>query len=79
MTASLEVRVQRRYKELQDKGLHVLLKEVSENLTQRDYIDQNRPESPLKKADDALILDNSDMTPAQQMVWFKKILEKYSL
>lgn len=79
MTASLEVRAQRRFKELQEKGLNVSLQEVSENLSQRDYLDQNRAESPLKKADDAIILDNSNMTPAQQLEWFQIILEKFSL
>ncbi|HEY4784451.1 MAG TPA: (d)CMP kinase [Bacteroidales bacterium] len=78
MTATLEVRAQRRFLELKEKGLSVSLEEVKENLTQRDNIDQNRTESPLKKADDALILDNSNMTPAQQLEWFKKILEKHS-
>jgi CMP/dCMP kinase len=77
MTASLEVRAQRRFKELQDKGVAVQLDEVRQNLSQRDFIDQNRAESPLKKADDALILDNSSMTPAQQLEWFKIILEKF--
>ena len=77
MTASLEVRAQRRYKELQGNGISVSLGEVSQNLAQRDYIDQNREESPLKKADDALILDNSNMTPPQQMEWFEKILENF--
>ena len=79
MTARLEVRAQRRFKELQDKGMAVSLQEVSENLSQRDYLDQNRAESPLKKADDAIILDNSDMTPAQQLEWFQIILEKFSV
>jgi cytidylate kinase len=79
MTARLEVRAQRRFKELQDKGMTVSLQEVSENLSQRDYLDQNRAESPLKKADDAIILDNSDMTPAQQLEWFQIILEKFSV
>ena len=78
MTASLEVRTQRRFKELQDKGIAVTQEEVSANLAQRDYLDQNRAESPLKKADDALILDNSNMTPAQQLEWFQIILEKFS-
>ena len=78
MTASLEVRTQRRFKELQEKGIAVTLEEVSANLAQRDYLDQNRAESPLKKADDALILDNSNMTPAQQLEWFQIILEKFS-
>lgn len=78
MTASLEVRAQRRFKELQDKGVTVTMKEVSNNLSQRDFIDQNRAESPLKKAEDALILDNSNMTPAQQLEWFQIILEKFA-
>jgi len=78
MTASLEIRTQRRFKELQDKGIAVNQEEVSTNLAQRDYLDQNRAESPLKKADDALILDNSNMTPAQQLEWFQIILEKFS-
>lgn len=78
MTASLEVRTQRRFKELQEKGINITLKEVSENLDQRDFLDQNRTESPLKKADDALVLDNSNMTPSQQMEWFKIVLEKFA-
>lgn len=78
MTASLEVRAQRRFKELQDKGVSVSMEEVSNNLAQRDYLDQNRAESPLRKADDALILDNSNMTPAQQLEWFQIILEKFA-
>lgn len=77
MTASLEVRAQRRYKELAEKGSSVTLAEVSDNLSQRDYIDQNREESPLKMAHDAIILDNSNLTPPQQLEWFKKILEKF--
>ncbi len=77
MTASLEVRAQRRFKELSDKGSTVLLTEVSDNLAQRDFIDENRAESPLKRADDAIILDNSHLTPEQQMEWIKKYLEKF--
>jgi cytidylate kinase len=77
MTASLEVRAQRRYKELLEKGISIELSEVSDNLAKRDYIDQNRLESPLKMADDAIVLDNSKLTPHQQMEWFKKIVEKF--
>jgi cytidylate kinase len=79
MTASPEVRAQRRYKELQEKGLPIRLEEVSHNLAQRDYIDENRENSPLKKANDAFVLDNSDMTPQQQMIWFDDILKKFTL
>jgi len=77
MTASLEVRAERRFKELQEKGIPVSMSDIIENLSQRDYTDQNRAESPLRKASDAIVLDNSDMTPDQQMTWFKKLLEKY--
>ncbi len=76
MTASLEVRAERRFNELQEKRIPGTLEEVKENLAQRDYVDQNRAESPLRKADDAIVLDNSNMTPVQQMEWFKKIVEK---
>ncbi len=79
MTASLEVRAERRYNELQEKGIPVSMQDIMENLSQRDYTDQNRSESPLRKANDAIVLDNSNMTPEQQMEWFKKILEKYCL
>jgi len=79
MTASLEVRAHRRFKELKEKGITVSLREVSENLAQRDYLDENRSESPLKKAQDALILDNSNLTPPQQMEWFKNIVENFSV
>ena len=77
MTASLEVRAQRRYKELLGKGISINLSEVSDNLAKRDYIDENRSESPLKMAEDAIVLDNSDLTPRNQMEWFKKIVEKF--
>jgi cytidylate kinase len=78
MTASLEVRAERRFKELQEKGIPVTMQDVVENLSQRDYTDQNRSESPLRRANDAIVLDNSNMTPDQQMEWFNKLLEKYS-
>lgn len=76
MTASIEVRASRRFLELQQKGIAGNLDEVKENLSQRDEMDQNRKESPLKKAEDAIILDNSDMTPDEQMVWFEKLLKE---
>jgi cytidylate kinase len=76
MTASLEVRAQRRFKELQEKGIAGTLDDVVRNLARRDEIDQSRNESPLKKASDAIILDNSNLTPDQQLEWFKNIVEK---
>jgi cytidylate kinase len=67
MTASVEVRIKRRLKELQQKNPSITVEEVGENLRSRDYIDSTRAVSPLKKADDAIILDNSMMTPNQQL------------
>lgn len=77
MTASLNIRAQRRFKELVEQGKNPNLVEISTNLAQRDFLDLNREESPLRKAEDAIELDNSFMTPEQQMIWFKKVLEKY--
>jgi cytidylate kinase len=61
MTADPEVRAGRRYKELQLKGVEVTLDEVRNNLQSRDLEDQNRKESPLRKADDAIVLDNTHL------------------
>lgn len=66
VTASPEIRAQRRYDELKAKGEEAGFDEILENVKQRDYIDQNREVSPLRKADDALLLDNSHMTISQQ-------------
>jgi CMP/dCMP kinase len=78
MTASIEVRAERRFKELKEKGIPGTLEDIRENLAQRDYLDQTREESPLKKANDAIVLDNSHLTPREQMVWFLNFLtEKF--
>ncbi|TKG91193.1 (d)CMP kinase [Puteibacter caeruleilacunae] len=69
MTASEEVRAQRRYDELIGKKQDVSFEDILKNVRERDYIDQNREESPLRKADDALILDNSNLTPVEQLQW----------
>lgn len=74
VTASPEIRAQRRYDELKAKGEEVSFDEILENVRQRDYIDQHREVSPLRKADDALLLDNSHLTIAQQKEW---LLEQY--
>ncbi len=71
MTADPDVRAKRRYDELIQKGVHVELKEIADNIRMRDREDENRPVSPLRKAPDALILDNSYMTVAEQMKWFR--------
>lgn len=77
LTASLEVRADRRYKELIEKGMKADFEDVSANLAKRDHIDSSRADSPLKQADDALLLDNSDMTLEQEMLWFKEVYENY--
>ena len=67
MTADLEVRAQRRQLELKEKGIHVALEDVIENLKNRDAIDSSRADSPLKKADDAHIVDTSNITFDEQV------------
>jgi cytidylate kinase len=77
MTASPEVRAQRRYLELKEKGMEVPLDEIKANIEKRDYLDQNREESPLRMAGDAILLDNSHMTPEEQMDWFAGLIKKF--
>lgn len=72
VTASPEIRAQRRYDELKAKGQEASFDEILENVKQRDHIDQNREVSPLRKADDALLLDNSQMTISQQKEWLSE-------
>ena len=69
VTASAEVRAQRRYKELQEKGMAADYDEILKNVQERDYIDSHRAVSPLRKADDAIELDNSHMTIDEQRQW----------
>lgn len=69
MTADPEVRAQRRFLELTGKGIQVDIADIRKNITHRDQYDQNREESPLRKADDAVVLDNSFMTHDQQLHW----------
>lgn len=69
MTASPVVRAQRRYKELTDKGVEVSYEEVEANVLKRDYIDAHREESPLKQTDDAIVVDNSDMTVEDEVAF----------
>lgn len=69
VTASAEVRAQRRYDELKGKGAEADYEEILKNVQERDYIDSHREVSPLKQADDAILLDNSNMTIAQQKQW----------
>lgn len=67
MTADPNVRAERRYKELLPQNPEITLEEVFENLAHRDYLDTTRKESPLIRAHDAVILDNTDLTPEQQL------------
>jgi len=76
LTASPEVRAIRRYKELIEKGMLVELEEVRLNLEKRDHIDSSREDSPLKQADDSIVLDNSEMTVEEQMVWFREKFDR---
>lgn len=77
MTASPEIRAQRRFDELKQKGLKVDFAEILKNVEGRDQIDSNREVSPLKKAEDALVLDNSNLTREQQLKWtLEKVKEK---
>ena len=69
VTASAEVRAQRRYDELQQKGMPADFDDILRNVKERDYIDSHREESPLRQAPDAILLDNSDMTIAEQRQW----------
>jgi cytidylate kinase len=66
MTADITVRVERRFKELFEKNPSITIEEVKNNLEMRDYLDTNRDISPLRKAEDAVILDNTDLTPEEQ-------------
>ena len=69
VTASAEIRAQRRYDELKAKGQEASFEEILTNVKERDYIDQNREVSPLRQAEDALLLDNSNMTIEEQKQW----------
>ena len=74
MTADPVVRAQRRYDELTAKGDDVTLEEILENVISRDHADMNREISPLRQAEDAIVLDNSHMSVEEQMAWF---MERY--
>lgn len=74
VTASAEVRAQRRFDELAQKGMPADFDEILRNVEERDYIDTHREVSPLRRADDALLLDNSHMTIAEQRQW---LLDRY--
>ncbi|MFD2921177.1 (d)CMP kinase [Terrimonas rubra] len=80
MTADNAVRVERRFKELYAKNPNITIEEVKNNLEMRDYIDSHREVSPLRQAKDAVVLDNTNLTPDEQLKlalgWIKAIKEK---
>ena len=75
MTARPEVRAQRRFDELVQKGENPVMEEVMKNLAERDYIDSHREVSPLSRAADAFVMDNSDMTLHEETVWMLGLLQ----
>ena len=76
MTASVDIRAKRRHNELKEKGVNIDFEEIKRTIIARDIADENRDISPLRRADDAIILDNSRMTVEEQMVWIKDIIDK---
>ena len=76
VTASAEVRAQRRYDELLQKGMPADFQEILKNVEERDFIDSHREVSPLCKADDAIELDNSHMTIGEQKQWLMEQFQK---
>jgi CMP/dCMP kinase len=79
MTADNAVRVERRFQELYEKNPNITIEEIKTNLEMRDYIDSHREISPLKKADDALVLDNTNLTEKEQfhtaLKWVHEIIQ----
>jgi len=76
MTANPKIRAQRRYLELTEKGEKVNFEEIEKNILYRDQYDTSREISPLKKAEDAIVLDNSSMTVEEQMNWVMEIINR---
>lgn len=76
MTATSDIRAKRRFDELKAKGINVDFEEIKRTIIARDIADENRDISPLRRADDAIILDNSRMKVEEQMKWIKEIIEK---
>ena len=76
MTASNQIRAERRYKELKDKGEKISLEQVAKGLQKRDHYDMNRETSPLRKADDAIEIDNTDLSRESQLDLALKIIQE---
>ena len=77
MTADSQVRVERRFKELYEKNPNITIEEVKANLEMRDYIDSHREASPLRKADDAVVLDNTHLSKEGQLAFALKLVNNY--
>jgi len=75
MTATVDIRAKRRFNELKEKGININFEEIKRSIIARDIADENRDISPLRRADDAIILDNSRMTIKDQMAWIKNIID----
>jgi len=76
MTASVDIRAKRRHDEMTGRGIVIDFEEIKRNIIARDIADENRDISPLRRADDAIILDNSRKTVEEQMSWIRQIIEK---
>lgn len=75
MTASEQIRARRRYDEMLAKGEHPQMEEIVENLRERDYMDSHREVSPLTKAPDAFVLDNSEMSIKEEVCWIRGLIQ----
>jgi CMP/dCMP kinase len=76
MTADVAIRVERRFKELYEKNPNITIEEVKANLEMRDYIDSHREISPLRKAEDAIEIDNTNLTTGEQLAFALKLIKK---
>lgn len=76
MTAAVDIRAKRRFDELKQKGIPVEFEEIRRGIISRDIADENRDISPLRRADDAIALDNSRMTVSEQMTWITEIINR---
>lgn len=80
MTADAEVRANRRLKQLEENGEKATFEEILKNVQERDYIDSHRAMNPLRMAEDAILLDNSNMTVSEELVWFDNLIrEKFNI
>ena len=76
LTADNAVRVERRFKELFEKNPNITIEEIKANIEMRDYIDSNREESPLRKADDAILVDNTNLTAKETIQKVAKLAKQ---